>query len=1053
MSFPPEKRDAYKFFDTLVVRMPALPLQYLERLNKQAITDLLPHIYTSIYLASVQLLTEVEKLASCELDSQRKERLFRTLYKYLSRMTTRSTPFGAFSGMMLLNWGERSNLVRQPNLWLDTKADGTYVSALANYLEELPFIQPHLLYFTNPTCWVAGGQVRYFEYHLFKHNRHYEASAVEAMPLLLTLLEGAQNGKSFRDISLTITSAGFDDDEAANFIKELISCRLLISELENPVVGKQHLTEIIDRITRIADSADYKVETASLLADLLSLQQLLPQATSHIDYRALQQQMHNLLPSYTSESYFLVNAGILSASSSSNVLSKQWQQSLLEALKILNYFQQPIESALTVFSQQLVKRYGDGSVPLLKALDMESGISYGEIMQASNTPLIDDLPFSANALPNQRRSQPQEASTLQQMWKQNKLAGLQSLELPATLVAGLAPTYSDLPPTLYAVFRIINDGAKQRLLIERFNGPTAANYITRFGHSMPDVAQLARSIHAYDQALNPKVLVAEVAHLPFERTSNVISTPASSSYTIRVVSNMLSKEQENIELSDLYLTVRNGRVVLFSRKLEKEIIPRLNNAYVYSRSTLPLFQFLCDLQSQGKRTHLHFSPSDLGIAENESFIPRTTYNDVILSPAIWRLPTTELNRWDAVQIEELLALAQTLRQAHKMPRRVFLLQGDNELLIDWENELSLLTLVQEAKKYTHIHLMESFLDSTSCQTQATDSNGDMYNAQFVALMHQAECSPHPVTNITALVKSIESPTVDQYSPFTEWQYYKFYCGEVTAERLLRELIRPLVKSLQDHGLIDQWFFLRYEDPDFHLRVRFHLVSSVAQKKFKHIFTEHLTIWEGLDLVWNIQVDTYKRELHRYSFRYISNSERIFFHDCEATVEFLAMLSEYGWAESTRWLYAARSVDSLLRDFGLTTLERFELIEQARESFNHEFAVSLSMASTIAKKYRDIRQQFLQVLNSENNLPDGLQKATALLQVRSLEIKTDVETLRAAAENGLLHPELKSIINSHIHMILNRIFQSKPRQHEMVFYNFMYNGYKTAIALKKGSVEH
>ncbi|TGE21457.1 hypothetical protein E5K00_14315 [Hymenobacter aquaticus] len=1042
-----KKPAVYEFFDELVVRMPALPLHYLEQLNEQAITARLTDVATPLYIASNQLFAEVEKLAAGELPAERTERLFHTLYKYLSRMTTRSTPFGAFSGMMLLTWGEHSKLVRKPALWLNTQPDGTYVSALAQHLEQLPWIQPYLLYFTNPTCSVAGGQVRYFEYHVARGNRRYEATAVEATPLLLTLLEAARNGQSFQDIVLTITSAGFEQEEAADFVQELIASRLLLSELENPVVGLPHLTEITARITRIAGSAASRdPAVAPLLAALLALQQRLPQVATHSEYQALQQQMQHLLPGYTNDSYFLVNAAISPASADSKVLSKQWQTPLLEALKIFNYFQQPSESPIPSFTQQFVKRYGHASVPLLQALDMESGIAYGELMRSSNTPLIDDLPFFTAPPTRPRRSLPPEAATLQQLWKQAQLAGQQSLELPASMVAGMAPVWSDLPPTLYSVFRIVHCETRQKILIERFNGPTAANFITRFGHSFPDVAALASTIHTYDQALHPEALVAEVAHLPFERASNVISGPASGDYTIRVISNVLSEESKNIALSDLYLTVRDGQVVLFSRKLEREIIPRLNNAFLYSRSTLPIFQFLCDLQNQGKRNHLLFSPSSLGIAENEDFIPRITYKDVILSPAIWSLASTEFQGWATAPTSELLAMAQTLRQTHGLPRRVLLLEGDNELFIDWENELSLLTLARETKKHLRLRLMESFLEHTPYQSVAMDSAGGEYNAQFVALLRQPQPVRRRAANIAALVGGLSDSTAAVFPPFAEWQYYKFYCGEVTAERLLRECISPLVKELQASGLIDQWFFLRYEDPDFHLRIRFHLVSSVAQAAFQQLLTAHLTRWEGLDLVWNIQSDTYKRELSRYSFRYIDSSECIFFRDSEATLAFLAILSENALPESTRWLYAACSVDALLRDFGMSTTQRFELIEQVRASFNEEFAAGSAMLSGITNKFRSIRQEFAQVLDLEKSLPEYLQPVDALLTARSHTTKAAVATLCEAATADLLYPQLSGILSSHIHMLLNRIFQAQPRQHEMVFYNFMYNSYKTALIL-------
>ena len=58
----------------------------------------------------------------------------------------------------------------------------------------------------------------------------------------------------------------------------------------------------------------------------------------------------------------------------------------------------------------------------------------------------------------------------------------------------------------------------------------------------------------------------------------------------------------------------------------------------------------------------------------------------------------------------------------------------------------------------------------------------------------------------------------------EWLYYKLYCGARTSDVILTETIKPVTEYLLNQGLIDSWFFIRYGDPDFHIRIRFHLVD-------------------------------------------------------------------------------------------------------------------------------------------------------------------------------------------------------------------------------------
>jgi thiopeptide-type bacteriocin biosynthesis protein len=61
----------------------------------------------------------------------------------------------------------------------------------------------------------------------------------------------------------------------------------------------------------------------------------------------------------------------------------------------------------------------------------------------------------------------------------------------------------------------------------------------------------------------------------------------------------------------------------------------------------------------------------------------------------------------------------------------------------------------------------------------------------------------------------------------EWLYYKIYCGNYTADKILINEVQTIVNKLFRKKLIDQWFFIRYYDPDFHLRIRFHLINLNA----------------------------------------------------------------------------------------------------------------------------------------------------------------------------------------------------------------------------------
>ncbi|MEX5433588.1 thiopeptide-type bacteriocin biosynthesis protein, partial [Klebsiella michiganensis] len=97
-------------------------------------------------------------------------------------------------------------------------------------------------------------------------------------------------------------------------------------------------------------------------------------------------------------------------------------------------------------------------------------------------------------------------------------------------------------------------------------------------------------------------------------------------------------------------------------------------------------------------------------------------------------------------------------------------------------------------------------------------------------------------------------------PGSEWLFVKLYGGTAAAEEVLTEGIGPLVRQLEASGLIDRWFFLRYADPDPHLRLRLHgQPSRLLAEAFPALERALAPMFEDGRL-WKLQLDTYEREL-------------------------------------------------------------------------------------------------------------------------------------------------------------------------------------------------
>jgi len=278
----------------------------------------------------------------------------------------------------------------------------------------------------------------------------------------------------------------------------------------------------------------------------------------------------------------------------------------------------------------------------------------------------------------------------------------------------------------------------------------------------------------------------------------------------------------------------------------------------------------------------------------------------------------------------------------------------------------------------------------------------------------------------------------------EWVYFKFYTGAKTSDKILIEAIKPMTDKLINTNKIDQWFFIRYADPDLHLRVRLHVtkkshIGIIIQTVFKHIEK-----FVAQDLIWKVQTDTYQREIERYGVRTTELSERLFFIDSRLLLNILPQLKS-SEGEVKRWLFALKMIDALLDSFQYNANEKLNLLTELKENFGKEFGMNHFLKGQLDAKFRKERSLIETTLNSSTEKNSNI--ADFLLNIQEYKDSITLitgEVLSLKMKNQL-DISLDSLLASYIHMIMNRIFKSKQRVHELVLYDFLYRYYKSSLA--------
>lgn len=1029
---------SYSFDERLVLRTPRYPLAgYPGEAGLRALLDDQAFL-EAIYLASPVLYDECMKWKAGQLtDRKAIGKLTRSLGKYFIRMSSRCTPFGLFSGCAVVRWKEGATgiTVNSDTLNRHTRLDMHYLCALSRHLTMMPALRCRLQYLPNNSIYTIGDELRYVEYEYVNDQRIHQISSVNASAYLDKVLHAARSGATIQQLCATLEGPDIPAGDALQFIEDLIDYQLLVSEIEPAITGQEFLHQLIAVLGNMDDGSDEEINGIRSTLSEVERRLLEIDAGAQNDvarYRYIMQLLNRLGVHYDESRLFQADVVKQVAG---NGVAIALQEQLGAALEVLNKLGAYRENPhLQMFIRRFTERYEEREMPLLEVLDGETGIGYAGTESRDITPLIDDI-----IVPGKVKEPDYNWGRLESMLHKKIIdmyaSGERTIEIREEDLAGFSSSWQDMPPSFSVMFRLVG-GADHTIYLENAGGSSAANLLGRFAHADPAIHGLVCDITSAEQLREPDVIFAEVIHLPESRTGNILLHPVFRDYEIPYLAKSSLHEEQQIALQDLYVTVRHNRVILRSKRLGKEIIPRLSTAHNYAANALPVYRFLCDLQLQGKRSGLSFNWGSLRV--QHQFLPRVTFQQTILHPASWTFLHKDIKHLaglEDIALQNALAL---FRQQWHLPQNMVLSEGDNELLIDLGDMRMARIWLDSVKNRTSFILREFIND----QRLVTDENGRSYVNQLIAVLNRNTASylNHHITN-----RGAQHPVQRQFAPGSEWVYYKLYCGAKSADKILTQAIKPLSEALKQERLTDKWFFIRYNDPDFHIRVRFHLtdvnrIGDVINKVYSHLHG-----FRSAGYIWKMQLEAYSRELERYGSNTIGLAESLFCYDSIACVDML----DGTWGderEQVRWLWALRAVEELLECFGFSLAEKHALMLRLGDAFGAEFNIDRSLKLQLNDKYRANKQAIHRIMDRGNEQEYG--PLTGILHAWSVHARPIAARIGALQRAGRLEVPMLNLVGSYIHMMINRIAAADARLQEMVIYNLLASYYKSAIARMK-----
>ena len=1027
-----------------------------------------PVIREAIYVASPDLAAAIDdwEKAPEHPDSLQVEE---SLYRYLSRMCYRCTPFGMFAGCSLGTIGDENRLQVEAEATYrsSTRLDMGYLEHLSQALAADPAVREVSIYRPNTSLYRAAGRLRYAESRSDENGRSYHLVAVRPTPFLDRVIARAEAGATVQELVGALVEMDVDFDEARAFVFELVDSQILQTTLAPSITGAEPIHGMIA-------ACDRNPATKAVADTMASVRDRL----AALDAGGLTGKMEGF-PATANELRRLpakVEIGRLFQVDMFKPARATLRQSViddvLQSVAILHMTSASARNdAFQGFVNAFVGRYETREVPLVEVLDEESGIGFFKSSAPGSepSPLLDDIQFATvqeSAFPWGSKER-----VLLHLLLDAREKGAQSIDIAGPVLGALAQQPGRPMPRSFAVMAaVVADSVqdfeqgKYRLHVSGCSGPSGANLLGRFCHGDPQLTEKVRQHLAVEEALDPDCVFAEVVHLPEGRIGNVLLRPHLRRYEIPFCGQSGVDAEHLIPITDLTVAVVDRRVVLRSRTLNKRVLPRLSTAHGYfTDRNLGIYRFLCMLQGQGLAGGMAWN---WGPFEGASFLPRVTCGHLVLSRARWILTAGELRAAVEAEGADRMWKFHKLREQRKLPRSLVLADSDNELLVDLENPLSVDSFCKVIKARGAVLLKEVFAEAEGLV--ATGPEGAFTHElliPFVQKLPQAvagetvaggDAADRPTAPAGAAAPATALPAgapaiaiQRSFLPGSEWLYAKFYAGTATCDEVLREVVEPIAKEAMERGHADSWFFLRYGDPDWHVRVRFH---GDPTRLVQHVLPQLGAAAARMrddGRVWRFQLDTYEREVERYGGDEVMPiAERMFCADSMAVLEMLAPFHGDALADA-RWRLALVGADRLCNDLGFDLRDRHALMARLSDGFAAEFHFKdTALQHQTGKKFRAERKDLEQLLDPARCDAHPLAAGLVALAQRSERMAAAVQQLHAVRAAGRMGVTLQSFAGSLIHMHTNRVLRAAARAQELLIYDFLHRLYESRLARQR-----
>ena len=564
-----------------------------------------------------------------------------------------------------------------------------------------------------------------------------------------------------------------------------------------------------------------------------------------------------------------------------------------------------LSSGWSAWHARFLERYGPGAVvPVRDAVDIDTGIGYPSGYLGSTAPP------TSGGLTDRDRALLRLAATA-------ALRREREVALDDTAVEQLAVVGSEDPiqPSTELTVRVHADSLRALELgdftlhvvgVARAAGATAGRFLGILGAD-EEARMLAQ--YAALPAVHRGALLAQLSTVPlYANTQNVARAPQTAGLVISL-NEFRDPAPGVIPLSDLAVTADVHRLHLVSLTRRRPLHTTLLSAVDLAFHTHPLARFLLEAPVALAAPCVGF---EWGAASALPFLPALRYGRTVISPARWVLTSSDLPgsaadwpRWD-----EALDM---WREQAMVPKQVYLGEGDQCISLDMAEGAHRVLVRTQLERTGKV-----LLRAAPTVRDLGWTGGRAH--EIVLPLVAARQVVNPVRWPGEVVSRTHGQLPGEGGRFS----LHLYSRRDRQNAILTRHVPALLDELDA-----RWWFVRYHDPEDHLRLRLAVTPDDVGPTAELIGTWTRQLREA-DLIARASWTTYLPETARFGGAHAADSAEAFFAaDSVAAVAELAACSGKSTGIDLRAVTSASLVDLAIGLLGDEAAAMRWLIERAR----------------------------------------------------------------------------------------------------------------------------